>query len=69
MQQRCLVFVELFWQYGVVQACALAEGSSSSNIALLSRPNDLRMVIEPFAHQRARPNALGIARTRAVPLS
>jgi hypothetical protein len=52
MQQRCLVLVELFWQYGVVQACARAEGSSNSNAALLSRPNDLRMVIEPFAHQR-----------------
>lgn len=52
MQQRCLVLVELFWQYGGVQACARAEGSRNSNAALLSRPNDLRMFIEPFAHQR-----------------
>ena len=50
MQQRCLVLVELFWQYGVVQACARADGSKNSNVALLSRPNDLRIFIEPFAH-------------------
>jgi len=56
MQQRCLVLVELFWQYGVVQACAEADGSSRSNTALLSRPNDLRMFLEPFAYQRARPS-------------
>jgi len=64
MQQRCLVLVELFWQYGVVQACAAADGSSSSSIALLSRPNDLPMFPEPFAQQRARRAALGICRVR-----
>jgi hypothetical protein len=51
-----------------VQACARAEGSSSSNAALLSRPNDLRMVIEPFAHQRP-AGSLGASSTRGVPLS
>ena len=40
----------LCWQYGGVQACAEAEGSSSSKTALLNRPKDLRIFIEPFAH-------------------
>jgi hypothetical protein len=68
MQQRCWVWAALFWQYGVVQACARAEGSKNSNAALLSRPNDLRMVIEPFAHQRP-TGVLGASSTPRVPLS
>jgi hypothetical protein len=55
MQHRCWVLAALFWQYGVVQACARADGSRNSKAALLSRPNDLRMVIEPLAHQQGRP--------------
>jgi hypothetical protein len=55
MQQRCWVLAALCWQYGGVQACARADGSRNSSAALLSRPNDLRMFIEPFAQQRARP--------------
>jgi hypothetical protein len=48
MQQRCWVPLEFCWQYRSVQACARAEGNKNSSVALLSRPNDLRMVLQPF---------------------
>jgi hypothetical protein len=69
MQQRCWVLAALCWQYGGVQACAEADGSSSSNTALLSRPNDLRIFIEPFAHQPATPVHSMLGMRRGVPLS
>jgi hypothetical protein len=61
MQQRCLVLVELFWQYGVVQACARADGSKNSNAALLSRPNDLRMCHRAFRLSAGTAEALDTA--------